>query len=162
MVDIVADAATPLPPATGTLQKPEVSMPRSLRELKAGRGVSLGDLTQEQRSDLEALRAICMGVARRIVEMMPTKEDPADPDSKGTNELPPAFDRLLGRNDGIVDSLERLAKVVIRLIDKEREYSESATATCIDVPRMDTPELDRRIAAELDFIAERRRAAASL
>lgn len=130
------------------------------RRSKAGRGVQLRDLTPDQRGDLEKLRAIVMGVARGIVEMMPT--NPADPNSKDTAVLPPEFDRLLGRNDGIVDSLERLAKVVIRLIDKEREYSESAAATCIDVPRMDPPELDRRIAAELDFIAERRRAAASL
>jgi hypothetical protein len=130
-------------------------MPRSLRELKAGRGVSLGDLTQEQRDNLKILREIAMLMASRIVEMMP--KDAADPDSKGTDVLSPAFDRLLGRNDGIVDSLERLAKVVIRLIDKEREYSEPAAATYIDVPRMDTPELDRRIAAELDFIAEQRR-----
>jgi hypothetical protein len=76
--------------------------------------------------------------------------------------LPAEFDRLLGRNDGIVDSLERLAKVVVRLIDKEREYLDLPTANIIDAPRMGEPELDRRIAAELDFIAERRGAAASL
>jgi hypothetical protein len=159
MVDIVADAAAPLPTSDLHLQKFEVPM-GPFRKPKAGRVVQLRDLTPAQRGDLEKLRAIVMGFAQRMVEMMP--KNPADPNSKDTAVLPPEFDRLLGRNDGIVDSLERLAKVVIRLIDKEREYSESAAAICIDVPRMDTPELDRGIAAELDFITERRRAAASL
>jgi hypothetical protein len=129
------------------------------RRPKVGRVIQLRDLTQEQRHDLEQLRAVAMGIAASIVEIMPKNEDAAEPGSKGTDVMPAAFDRLLGRNDGIVDSLERLAKIVIRLIDKEREYSESAAATCIDVPRMDTPELDRRIAAELDFIADQRRSA---
>jgi hypothetical protein len=146
-------------------------------------GVQMRDLTPEQRADLERLRAIAMAIAERILEMLPrnetaaepakaepdsaqtdtaerasTQSDSAKPDSKGANLLPAEFDRLLGRSDGIVDSLERLAKIVIRIIDKEREYSESAAAYT-NVPRMDEAELDRRIAAELDFIAEQRRAA---
>ena len=126
------------------------------------RGVLLRDLTPEQRADLEQLRGIAMAVAIRILEMLPKNETTAKPDDKGANLLPAEFDRLLGRTDGIVDSLERLAKIVIRVIDKEREYCESAAANFIDVPRMGEAELDRRIAAELDFIAEQRRAAGPL
>jgi hypothetical protein len=131
-------------------------MARSFSRLKAPRRVQLCDLTPEQRGNLEALRGLAMRIAIRIEEMLP-KSAAVATDGKGANVLPEEFDRLLGRNDGIVDSLERLARVVVRLIDKEREYSESAAATFIDVPRMDEAELDRRIAAELDFIADQRR-----
>jgi len=134
------------------------------------RGVLLRDLTPAQRDDLERFRAVAMAVAERILEMLPRNEIAANPpraepdnahsSNTGANLLPAEFDRLLGRTDGIVDSLERLAKIVIRVIDKEREYCESAAAaTFIDVPRMAEAELDRRIAAELDFIAEQRRSA---
>jgi len=144
-------------------------MLKRFRGPKPQPGVQMRDLTPEQRADLERLRAIAMAVAERILEMLPKNETAAEPDrakpataardSKGANLLPPEFDRLLGRTDGIVDSLERPAKIVIRLIDKEREYCESAAAKAIDVPRMGEAELDRRIAAELDFIAEQRRSA---
>jgi hypothetical protein len=137
-------------------------MAKRFRSPRAQQDVQLRDLTPEQRADLKQLRAIAMAIATRILEMLPQPETAAKPDGKGANLLPAEFDRLLGRTDGIVDSLERLAKVVIRVIDKEREYSESVATNCIDVPRMAEAELDRRIAAELDFIADQRRVAAPL
>jgi len=86
----------------------------------------------------------------------PTKRDSVREPSK---PLAPEFDRLLGGNDGIIDGLSKLAQLVIRLSDKERETRDAVEAEKRSVPEIDEQELDRRIQAELDLIAERKRAA---
>jgi len=119
------------------------------------------ELTQEQREALERLRAIAMELAFRIMEMVPKDRDAAVPANGMVKPLPLEYDRLLGRNDGVIDSFNTLVKIVIRLLDVEREYIASPFVTYIDATRVGPSELDRRIAAELDFIVEQRRAEGS-
>ncbi len=126
--------------------------------------VQLCDLTEAQRDDLKTLRAVAMGITAHIAKTLHQTGDAIEfdntaPDSNKTKRPPTKTGCEPALTNRVVDGLERLAEVVIRIIDKEREYSESAASNCIDVPRMDEAELDRRIAAELDFIADQRRAA---
>jgi orotate phosphoribosyltransferase-like protein len=79
-------------------------------------------------------------------------------DSPTPQELPQEYERLLGRNDGVVDGINTLGQLVIRLIDKERESCDSPEAAPVSVSKAAYAELDRRLVAELDRIAERRRA----
>jgi hypothetical protein len=72
--------------------------------------------------------------------------------------LPPAYELLLGRNDGVVDGINTLGQLVIRLIDKERESCDSPEAASVSVPKAAYAELDKRLLAELDRIADQRRA----
>ena len=83
----------------------------------------------------------------------------AQPDEKPkAAEAAPEIARLLGRNDGVIDGFAALAQLVIRLFDKEKEAREQAKSA-LPGDEFDEEELDRRIAEELDRIAERRRAA---
>ncbi len=121
--------------------------------------------------DLVKLRALAMRLATHLQDMMPPVEnrkkkkrraktaDPATPLQDPTPpKLPQAFERLLGRNDGVIDCFDTLVHLVIRIIDKEKETREpSASPFAFD--ENDEEELDRRIHAELDRIAERRRSA---
>jgi len=83
-------------------------------------------------------------------------------DKKSKEELPPEYGRLLGRGDGVIDGFNTLAQLVIRLIDKERESRDPSQMVIINPPQIDEKEFDRRIEAELDFIAEQRRSAGNL
>jgi hypothetical protein len=70
--------------------------------------------------------------------------------------LHPAYERLLGRSNGVIDGFNTLTLLVIRLSDKERESRGHAKRANIELPKIDEDELDRRILAELDFIARQR------
>ena len=104
--------------------------------------------------DLGTLRRITMQLAGHLQKMIPPKKkDPPAP-----QVLPPEYDRLLGRNDGVVDGINTLGQLVIRLIDKERESCDSPEAASVSVSKAAYAELDRRLVAELDRIAQQRRA----
>ena len=119
------------------------------------------------------MRNMAIRLMRHLEKMMPPldKDDvdgpPADQANPATDcvaeanidTLHPAYERLLGRSDGVIDGFNTLALLVIRLSDKERESRGQAQKTSIDLPKIDEDELDRRIAAELDFIAQQRGAA---
>jgi hypothetical protein len=121
------------------------------------RDVYLQDLSPEQHADLRRLLALAMRLATHIEHMMPNDKDAAVPENGLVKPLPLEFDRLLGPNDGVIDSFDRLVKIVIRIIDKERETIEPPILNCVRASRLDAAELDRRIARELDFIADQRR-----
>ena len=113
-------------------------------------------MTRSTTEDLGKLRQITMQLAGHLQKMMPPAkkkeaEAPRPP-------LPPEYDRLLGRGDGVVDGIHTLGQLVIRLIDKERESCDSSEAAPVSVPKVTYEELDQRILAELDIIADRRRA----
>jgi orotate phosphoribosyltransferase-like protein len=112
--------------------------------------------TPSAAKDLGRLRRITMQLAGRLEKMIPStkKKDPPAP----KEELPPEYERLLGRNDGVVDGINTLGQLVIRLIDKERESCDSPEAASVSVPKATYAELDRRLVAELDRIAQQRRA----
>jgi len=105
--------------------------------------------------DLGRLRRITMLLAGRLEKMIPPtkKKDPPPP----KEDLPPEYERLLGRNDGVVDGINTLGQLVIRLIDKERESCDPPEAAPVSVSKAAYAELDKRLLAELDRIAERRR-----
>lgn len=72
-------------------------------------------------------------------------------------KLDPAYERLLGRGDGIINGFNTLALLVMRLIEKERESRASAKAKATaPPPQIDETELDRQILEELDLIAQAR------
>jgi hypothetical protein len=116
------------------------------------------------------MRNMAIRLMRHLEQMMPPLErgradeppaNQADPNKDCASEaktetLHPAYERLLGRSDGVIDGFNTLALLVIRLSDKERESRGQAQKTSIDLPKIDEDELDRRIAAELDFIAQQR------
>jgi hypothetical protein len=73
--------------------------------------------------------------------------------------LPPDYARVIRPNDGVVDGLDTLVQLVIRLHDKEREIGVlSETDDERDSQALED-DLDQRIAEELDRIAARSRAA---
>jgi hypothetical protein len=125
--------------------------------------------------DLAELRGVAMELARNLRKMMPPKRKartppagrPAEkPDlstekTKKAEPLPPEFDRLLSRNDGVIDGFATLVQLVIRIRDKEQEARDQ-TQSALPIDEFDEDELDRRIEEELDRIAERRRAADEL
>src|SRR5882724_6146887 len=84
----------------------------------------LRDLSPEEHEDLRKLLALAMRLATHIEHMMPDDKDAAVPENGLVKPLPLEFDRLLGPNDGIIDSFDRLVKIAIRIIDKERETIE--------------------------------------
>jgi hypothetical protein len=89
------------------------------------------------------------------VQDKPETEGKAVAEEKADAEkLHPAYERLLGRSDGVIDGFNTLTLLVIRLSDKERESRGQAKR--IELPKIDEDELDRRILAELDFIARQR------
>lgn len=104
--------------------------------------------------DLGRLRRITMQLAGRLQKMIPSTTKKA---SQPQQDPPPDYERLLGRNDGVVDGINTLGQLVIRLIDKERESCDSAEAAPVSLPKAAYAELDRQLIAELDRVAERRR-----
>jgi len=106
--------------------------------------------------DLGALRRITMQLAGHLLKMIPPKKKKKGEELK--EELQPEYERLLGRNDGVVDGINTLGQLVIRLIDKERESCDPPEAAAVSVSKATYADLDRRLLAELDRIAERRRA----
>ena len=86
----------------------------------------------------------------------PEQEKPEAEKKAETKKLHPAYERLLGRSDGVIDGFNTLTLLVIRLSDKERESRGQANRANINLPKIDEDELDRRILAELDFIARQR------
>ena len=111
--------------------------------------------TPSAAKDLGRLRRITMQLAGHLQRMIPSAKKTAE---EAKEELPPEYERLLGRNDGVVDGINTLGQLVIRLIDKERESCDSPEAASVSVSKATYAELDRRLLAELDRIAERRRA----
>jgi len=121
------------------------------------------------------MRNMALRLMRHLERMMPPLEKEGADDGPAnqtesaedraaeakTETLDPAYERLLGRSDGVIDGFNTLALLVIRLSDKERESRGQAKKTSIDLPKIDEDELDQRIAAELDFIAQQRGAAPS-
>jgi hypothetical protein len=101
------------------------------------------------------LRNAAMRLMRNLEKMMPA-ENSEDADGAAPPSLSPEFERLLGRSDGVIDGFNTLALLVIRLIDKERESRGTTKKASPTSSRLDDEELDQRIAAELDLIAERR------
>jgi len=114
------------------------------------------------------MRNMTLRLMRHLEKMMPPldkedaddlpgiRADPAERPQEKAEKLHPAYERLLGRSDGVIDGFNTLALLVIRLSDKERESRGQAKKTDIDLPKIDEEELDRRIMAELDFIAQQR------
>jgi hypothetical protein len=114
---------------------------------------------QPQASDLIKLRRTAMRLANHLQTMMPpVRKRKGESDAPKAKELPPEFEQLLGRNKGVIESFGTLVGLVIRLVEKEREAA-APGANDLDFTEEDEDELDRRIQAELDRIAERRRAA---
>jgi hypothetical protein len=128
---------------------------------------------QPQARDLVKLRRTAMRLANHLQTMMPpvkTRKRKGAPVAEAelaateppkTKELPPEFEQLLGRNKGVIESFGTLVGLVIRLVEKEREAG-TAGDDDLDFTEEDEDELDRRIHAELDRIAERRRAAGGI
>jgi hypothetical protein len=127
---------------------------------------------QKRLNDLVKLRGIGMRLAGHLQTMMPpepprrTKKSKDGEASKKKAEeaeaatpLPPEFGRLLGRNDGVIDSFNKLVQLVIRILDKEKETRDPTQTSSLAFDEHDEEELDRRIEDELDRIAARRRAA---
>ena len=65
------------------------------------------------------------------------------------------YQRLLGRNGCVIDSFKTLSDLIVRLIEVEAATC-TASPTATEFTEDDEKELDRRIAAELDRLAERR------
>jgi len=91
----------------------------------------------------------------------PEQDKPEAEGKAATETLHPAYERLLGRSDGVIDGFNTLTLLVIRLSEKERESRRQAKRANIELPKIDEDELDRRILAELDFIARQKSAARS-
>jgi hypothetical protein len=66
------------------------------------------------------------------------------------------YERLFGRNGGVVDSFKTLAELIVRLFEVEIA-GRGTTGSKYDFTEDDEAELDRRITLELDRLAERRR-----
>ena len=64
------------------------------------------------------------------------------------------YDRLLGRNGGVIESFKTLADLILRLFEMERDPVDNARPAP-DFTEDDEEDLDRRIADELDRLAER-------
>jgi hypothetical protein len=128
------------------------------------------------------LRNAAMRLLKHLEHMMPEpeKDQPAEPADIEPTEIVPAateiaepgqgaaqkkgkaldeaYERLLGRSDGIINGFNTLALLVVRLIDKERESRASAKKRPpASHPQIDETELDRQILEELDLIAQARR-----
>jgi hypothetical protein len=68
------------------------------------------------------------------------------------------YDRLLGRNDGVVDGFKTLAELIVRLFEMEHGRLDAANSD-FEFNELDEEELDRRLTAELDRLARNRRSA---
>jgi hypothetical protein len=108
------------------------------------------------------LRQVAMRLTHHLVKMMPPLRAPNQRDllaGKVKPPLPPEYDRLLSHNDGVIDAFNTLAQLIIRLHDKEKEHHDPSDLADPLAEDIDEEELDREIAAELDSIAARQRAA---
>jgi hypothetical protein len=99
--------------------------------------------------------------AEPVPEKPEAKEKAGAEEKAETKKLHPAYERLLGRGDGVIDGFNTLTLLVIRLSEKERESRGQAKRADIELRKIDEDELDRRILAELDFIARQKSAARS-
>jgi hypothetical protein len=106
--------------------------------------------------DYARLRNLAIRVAKHLERMLPPEEGAAPPEHPAP-PLPPEYDRLLGRGAGIVDGVNTLSLLIMRLIEKERESRDPSKVAIFAFPTIDPDELDRRIAAGLDLIADQRR-----
>jgi hypothetical protein len=114
------------------------------------------------------LRNMALRLMDHLEKMLPPLEkknaddpsEPTEPLKDEAEKLHPAYERVLGRSDGVIDGFNTLTLLVIRLSDRERKSRGQAKKTGIDLPKIDEDELDRRILAELDFIARQRGSAA--
>jgi hypothetical protein len=112
------------------------------------------------------MRNMALRLLDHLEAMLPplekkTADDPPEPaepvqEKPEAEKLHPAYERLLGRSDGVIDGFNTLTLLVIRLSEKERESRGQANRGNINLPKIDEDELDRRILAELDFIARHR------
>jgi len=110
------------------------------------------------------LRQVAMRLTHHLEKMMPPLRARNQKDvlaGKVKPPLAPEYDRLLSHNDGVIDAFNTLALLVIRLHDKEKEHRDSSDLADPILDDSDEEELDREIAAELDRIAARQRAADS-
>jgi hypothetical protein len=183
---MVTEAAHRSPPATDAIRKFEVSMAaprqRTRRHPNWERVRENGKFVRDpgklaiaephptrHTTAYRQMRNMALRLMRHLERMMPPLEKD-EPDDRAENQpestdsasatkaevLHPAYERLLGRSDGVIDGFNTLALLVIRLSDKERESRGQPQKTSTDLPKIDEDELDRRIVAELDFIARRR------
>jgi len=90
------------------------------------------------------------------------KNDQTAPKQDDPEELvtwtPADYERLLGRNGGVIDSFKTLTELIVRLFEVE-EARCAPTNSDFEFTELDEDELDRRITTELDRLAERRRSA---
>jgi hypothetical protein len=182
MVDFVADAAPPLP--TSDLHSRQFEVPMAVTDNGSRRVPNWervrenGKFVRDPTKTMEAephptrhtaayrkLRNMALRLMDHLEEMLPpldmTPDGPPEP-AEGRAEaenLHPAYERLLGRSDGVIDGFNTLTLLVIRLSDKERESRGQAKRANIEPPKIDEDELDRRILAELDFLARQKSAA---
>ncbi len=116
------------------------------------------------RKDFVRLRKVAMRINEHLDKMLPPLREPSrkavEAGTVKIKVLLPGYDRLLADGDGVVDAFHRNTHLVIRLHDKEQErHGATDTTEPFFGDDIDEEELDREIAAELDRIAARQRAA---
>jgi hypothetical protein len=139
-------------------------------------------LTAEDKRAIQELRGLLMRAARHLGEMMPPEQDQqsaakaeiqpegqakgqASEPEKPIEPLSPLYARLLAGHEGVIDGLVLITKMMIKLIlmegaarDRIQQQPPVQPSDRAQDQDDEEQELDRRITAELDLIAARKKA----
>ena len=123
------------------------------------------------RKTLGALRGVALRLIEQLENSLPNSKRPPrgaaakkaaqKAAAQGQSPVPEVpwtaadYNRLFGRNGGVVDNFKTLADLIVRLYDMERDPVDDSRSQ-FDFTEFDEEDLDWRITDELDRLAERR------